>query len=420
MGLRVVELFAGMGGFRLGLQAAGHEVVWSNQWEPGKRVQHASDCYVRRFGPDAHSNEDISKVPIREIPQHDLLVGGFPCQDYSVAATLDKSGGIQGKKGVLWWEINRIVKARRPQYILLENVDRLLRSPATQRGRDFAIVLRCLGKLGYHVEWRVLNAADYGFPQRRRRTFIFAARKDTDWAGHMEENAAKTSYLTRSGFFGSEFPALEDQVTLDDETSPSGALPNGLKDLSDNYEFHFMNAGVLLNRRFWTRKVVPKAEPLVPLSFVLERDVPEEFYIPEDKLARWEYLKGAKNEWRTAKNGHRYRYTEGGVAFPDPLNGPSRTLLTGEGGLSPSRSNHAVEDLDTGRIRVLTPVECERLNGFPDDWTEGMPRNWRYFTMGNALVVGLVQRMMSNLHGHRKALDKGDVRARPHVLEDLV
>ena len=176
--LRAVELFAGVGGFRLGLQRAGWSVVWSNQWEPSTRSQHASDCYVAHFGAEGHTNEDISRVLDRVerrgcgLPEHDLLVGGFPCQDYSVARTLNQAAGLIGKKGVLWWEIYRLLRLRQPRFILLENVDRLLKSPATQRGRDFAVMLASLAGLGYTVEWRVVNAADYGFPQRRRRVFI--------------------------------------------------------------------------------------------------------------------------------------------------------------------------------------------------------------------------------------------------------
>ncbi|MEK6809392.1 MAG: DNA (cytosine-5-)-methyltransferase, partial [Nanoarchaeota archaeon] len=174
--IKVVELFAGVGGFRIGLGNASkkYEVVWSNQWEPATKTQDASDVYVKRFGEENHSNVDIVKVNIKDIPKHNLLVGGFPCQDYSVAKSLSQSKGITGKKGVLWWEIHRILKDSKsnPEFVLLENVDRLLSSPASQRGRDFAIMLASLSDLGYIVEWRIINAADYGMPQRRRRVFI--------------------------------------------------------------------------------------------------------------------------------------------------------------------------------------------------------------------------------------------------------
>src|SRR5699024_5905062 len=108
----------------------------------------------------------------------DLIVGGFPCQDYSVARSLSGEKGIQGKKGVLFWEIARAIENTHPKYVLLENVDRLLKSPSSQRGRDFAVMLATFQHFDYSVEWRVINAADYGFPQRRRRVFIFAYKND--------------------------------------------------------------------------------------------------------------------------------------------------------------------------------------------------------------------------------------------------
>ena len=137
---------------------------------------------MERFGKEGHSSEDIESVPTSKIPNHDVLVGGFPCQDYSVASTLKNSKGLIGKKGVLWWSIHRILneKKRKPKYLILENVDRLLKSPATQRGRDFAIMLQSLSDLGYILEWRVINAAEYGFPQRRKRVFMIGYHKSSN------------------------------------------------------------------------------------------------------------------------------------------------------------------------------------------------------------------------------------------------
>ena len=194
--IKVAELFAGVGGFRIGLEGwqgksasskykddidSNFEIVWSNQWEPQTKSQPASDIYAARWGEKNHSNEDIAEVDIKSIPNFDMLVGGFPCQDYSVATTLKNSKGLIGKKGVLWWSIYRILNEvkKKPDYLLLENVDRLLISPSNQRGRDFAIILQSLNSLGYAVEWRVINAADYGMPQRRRRVFFFAYKATT-------------------------------------------------------------------------------------------------------------------------------------------------------------------------------------------------------------------------------------------------
>lgn len=396
MPLKAIELFAGVGGFRLGLEAAGHQVVWSNQWEPGKRSQHASDCYARHFPQGTHVCDDIGKVDPATIPDHDLIVGGFPCQDYSVATTNAK--GIEGKKGVLWWEIERIARATTPSYLLLENVDRLLRSPTKQRGRDFGIVLRGLADLGYRVEWRAINAADYGFPQKRRRTFIFAAHESTSWGQHMAEHAGYPSYFAREGFFSQPFPVREEAVLLADEQLEANVdLPDDVQTTSDSYSMHFRNAGVMVDGIGWTFPQAPMPGELRPLRSILQRDVHERYFVPEADVPKWKYLKGAKAEKRMTDEGFEYRYAEGAIPFPEDIDQPSRTLLTGEGGTSPSRFKHLIKDPQTGRFRVLTPLECERLNGFPDGWTEGMPERWRYFCMGNALVVGLVEQMARRL-----------------------
>jgi len=385
----IVELFAGVGGFRLGLEASGKwKVVFSNQWEPGKKKQWASDCYESHFPSGIHINDDIASVKAENIPNHTLLVGGFPCQDYSVAATLAK--GIQGKKGVLWWEINRIIEMKRPPYILLENVDRLLKSPAKQRGRDFAVILSCLNNLGYNVEWRVINAADYGFPQRRRRTFIFANLPQTPVAKNYH-NVSTKEILIQKGFFARTFKAVIKG------TIKSIDIPKDLVQITNTFSNPFSNAGFCSNHACTTIDLM--AEPFVDgktLGSVLEKDVDKKYYIKEQDLEIWTRMKGSKSEMRTTREGFVYHYTEGAIPYPEPLDRPSRTMLTSES--SKNRSTHVVKDPQTGRLRLLTPIECERLDGFPDNWTNtGMPEKFRYFCMGNALVVGVIEMMGKKL-----------------------
>jgi DNA (cytosine-5)-methyltransferase 1 len=393
--MRVCELFAGVGGFRLGLERSGWDIAWSNQWEPGERKQWASKCYVSHFGADGHVNRDIASVRVSEVPNHDLLVAGFPCQDYSVATT--KAKGIQGKKGVLWWEIYRILKARRPPFVVLENVDRLLRSPSGQRGRDFGVMLWCLSKIGYGVEWRLVNAADYGAPQRRRRLFILAARGETAIGRELASAGDWHDWLQKTGFFATVFPAVHDLVYPLVPEPPHQTLHAQLQRVSDRFSFDFQSAGVMAGGTIWTAGVKPRPEPLMSLGSILETDVEDGFFVRREDIATWRYLKGSKAEPRKASNGYRYAYSEGAIPFPDRLDQPSRTILTKEGSPSPSRFKHVVLDPQVGRYRVLTPLECERLNLFPDGWTEGLPPSRRYFCMGNALVVGLVERIGAHL-----------------------
>ena len=380
----VVELFAGVGGFHLGLKNADPDfnVIWANQWEPGRKVQHAFECYESHFGNSTTCvNEDIAEVK-KDIPKHTLLVGGFPCQDYSVAATGAK--GIEGKKGVLWWEIRDILESNRPPFVLLENVDRLLKSPAKQRGRDFGVMLASMADLGYSVEWRVINAADYGFAQRRRRVFIFGYHESTNY--HRSSSDVHSDVIRESGVFARQFP-----IEYEFNSNEYILDHDDLVDVSDNFSFPFGNAGVMHNKRIVTAKVTPMFVEAMTLREIMEPTVDESYFI-NGKMDKWKYLKGSKRIERTSKTGHKYTFSEGSIAFPDPVDRPSRTMLTSESSLN--RSTHVVPDLETDRPRLLTQIECERLNGFPDDWTNtGMPQRFRYFCMGNALVVGIVERL---------------------------
>lgn len=338
----VCELFAGVGGFRLGLEASTKDTeytpwhtVYANQWEPSRKRQDAFTCYCHHFGSSpSYTNVDIALVDKQTIPDHMLLVGGFPCQDYSVARTNAK--GIEGKKGVLRWQILATIQAKHPPFVLLENVDRLLKSPAKQRGRDFGIILASFWQEGYYISWRVINAADYGFVQRRRRTFIFA--------------------------------------------SP------------------FETAGIMKEGVFCTAKALPAYQgAYASLRDILDHDVPEAFYLPQGSLEKWQYVKGAKRMERVAKNGHPYTYSEGAIPFPDAIDKEARTILTSESSLN--RSTHVIADPKTGRLRLLTPSEVEAVQGFPKGWTDtGMSPRFRYFCMGNALVTGIVCRIGRELN----------------------
>ena len=393
--MRVCELFAGVGGFRLGLEDCSDDFkfVWANQWEPSKKVQYAYDCYIKRFGENEnHVNEDISEVDKKSIPDHDLLVGGFPCQDYSVART--GARGIQGVKGVLWWQIREILKEKQPRFVLLENVDRLLKSPAKQRGRDFAVMLACFNDLGYSVEWRVINAAEYGFVQRRRRIFIYAFKNDTKYFNKVDVNNLE-KWIHEEGFFQDQFPVLAKEE-VDNAKAKSIVMEyRDIVDVSDNFKFEFENSGIMTNGNVYTEKTVPRYNgKFTLLRDVLESNVDEKYYIDTDEaiLEKWKAPKAAKRINRVSKTGHEYIFSEGALAFPDPTDRAARTMLTSEA--SVNRSSHVIEDPGTGRLRKLTPVESERLNGFRDNWTNsGMTERARYFCMGNALVVGLIEKM---------------------------
>ena len=411
--IKVVELFAGVGGFRLGLEGwdgksatsgykqkldSGYDVVFSNQWEPSTKVQHASLVYEKRWGSKGHSNADVSTLDVKEIPNHDLLVGGFPCQDYSVATTLKNSKGLIGKKGVLWWSIHKILNEKKqpPPYIFLENVDRLLISPAKQRGRDFAIILKSLNDLGYAVEWRVINAAEFGFPQRRKRVFILAYKKSTSIYKLIKKSKPE-DYILNNGIIASAFPVSKH---LKSTGLNSFDLNGDIVFISNDFNKEkldgtFENTGIMIDSKVYTIKTQPNYDGKYTLlkDIIIEDKVASEYFIDELSIDKWNYLKGAKNEPRTNTSGFVYQYAEGRMNFPDPLDKPSRTIITGEGGASPSRFKHVISTKKG--LRRLTPIELERLNMFPDKHTEldGVTDTKRAFFMGNALVVGVIERI---------------------------
>ncbi len=415
--IRVVELFAGVGGFRIGLEGASDvfETIWNNQWEPSTQHQDASLVYRARFGDKGHSNKDINLVPTSEIPDHDLLVGGFPCQDYSVAASLSKSGGIEGKKGVLWWQIYRILNEKgnkRPKYIFFENVDRLLNSPATQRGRDFAIILASLSDLGYIVEWRIINAADYGMPQRRRRTYIVGYQKDSIIAKKMEK---VEDWVEFDGVMAKAFEFRPKAGTVSDFN-----IEGTIQEVSAGFNkgkktSPFGSAGVMIDRHVYSvdaEAVYDGPRQTLGGNLIDENLVPDEYFISEEDLPKWQYEKGAKKISRTSKEGYAYVFSEGGMAFPDYLDQPSRTIITGEGGTAPSRFKHVVKT-PSGRYRRLLPIELERMNMFPDNHTYHLEVSdgRRAFLMGNALVCGIVEEIGKSLY--RFIFDEAPTSSRP-------
>ena len=402
--IRMAELFAGVGGFRLGLEgyddsahpefhmptAGPYKTAWANQWEPPgtESKQYAWRCYEERFGKGSCVNEDIEvqldevERGVIELPDVDLVTGGFPCQDYSVARPLPHARGINGKKGVLWWQIYRFLTLAGPRFGVFENVDRLLKSPANQRGRDFAIMLACLHGLDYSVEWRVVNSAEYGFPQRRKRIYIVVERNAEPW---------DLEWRLRHGTLARALPIHEPS------SYETLSVSKNAYEVSETFNLGgrvspFLEAGAMQDGKVVTCKIEEDySGPRKFLGDVLipEEEVPDEFYIPEEQMERWRYLKGSKSEPRVnRRTGFEYHYSEGAMSFPDALDRPSRTILTGEGGRGASRFKHVVR-VD-GRYRRLVPDELDRLQGFPAGWTDtGMTDGQRAFCMGNALVVGI-------------------------------
>ena len=423
--INILELFAGVGGFRIGLENSNPDkyiTKWSNQWEPSRKSQDAFEVYDHQYPDSVNLNVDIEEISDEEFAEMDadLIVGGFPCQDYSVARSTKGELGIQGKKGVLFWQIIRATEIIKPKYLVLENVDRLLKSPTSQRGRDFAIMLAAFDQLGYSVEWRIINAAEYGRAQRRRRVFIYVYRNDLPWAQDIDEKYEENErlnllseeavlphryqdYVFKDGLFARQFPIEGNPVK---GRHAYGKLSTDIVEVSDNYDGGKMwNAGIMRHGVYYTYDTVPIEEEPITLGEIIqdESEVDDRYYLTEDQVEKFEYLRGAKKIERTSADGHKYVYSEGGMSPYDDLDLPGRTMLTSEGTVN--RSSHLL--YIGGRYRFLTPVEAERMQDFPDDWTKykkpsdgevvEVSDRMRLFFMGNALVTGIVKRIGDEL-----------------------
>lgn len=482
--MRVVELFAGVGGFRLGFEKVNEShkqnifnIIWANQYEPSTKKQHAAEIYAHRWNlkktdenslifkneeGDILSNQDINDVESGSIPEHDILCGGFPCQDYSVARTISGEMGIEGEKGKLWTEIRRIIDEQesKPKIIFLENVPRILNSPAKFRGLNFSIIVKDLLDLDYDVEWKVINAADYGMPQKRKRTFILgyhkSLRSNLSILSSLKTREEMSQWLfspDNSGILSSSFPS-------------SGKLPK-MKSIFPNpvdYNWNgkkspFLNTGYSWKDHkgklwLWTAKSKPEYSG----KYSAIRDIMETNHNPDyeisnkENLRKYRYIKGEQKEFRIRKidsdfaksitlndgrniweiyqectksydsktwekyydilldckeKGFAYSYAAGAMSFPDSLDKPSRTIVTAEVGKSVSRMRHVIE-YKKGKYRRLMPIELERLNQFPDDWTniDDISDSKRGFLMGNALVIGIVEGIANSIF--EKLGDRGE------------
>lgn len=395
--IKVVDLFAGVGGFHLALLRASdqYEIVWANQYEPSRKNQFAYNIYKKNFPKTQISNEDIKKINKSDIPDMDLLVAGFPCQDYSVATSGAK--GIEGKKGVLWWEIHEVLSTKKPNYVLLENVDRLLTSPGVskQPGRDFGIILRTLSDLDYGVSWKMINAADYGYPQRRRRTFIFAFRKNTNFYKNVskvskEEDCEISEFIKTMPPFSS---TMEVKLISNIEKVDLNKI-EPIKDFSNDFSVKkgFRKTGIMIERNVFMADYTPEYRRKTTIGDLLISNIEdEELYLSSEKIEKFKEQKKGFRIIKTSRTGYKYKYGMGSMQFPDPLDRPARTIVTSESNIS--RMTHVVKDPGNNRLRVLSPVETERINTFPDGWTEieDITNSNRYFTMGNSLVVDLVK-----------------------------
>ena len=215
------------------------------------------------------------------------------------------------------------------------------------------------------------------------------------------DNINPENIITSEGLFAKSFPVKSNHGHASKFNLNIGY--DDLVELSNKFKAEFETAGYMSRHIIFTEKVIPIYEKSAPLSQILENtEIDKKYFLSPQQVAKFKFLRGGKSIPRTDKNGHKYNYSEGAMSPYDDLSLPGRTMLTSEG--TTNRSTHIIMDKKENKLRKLTPIECERLNQFPDNWTRtGMPENKRYFMMGNALVCGVIGRIGRELS---KIIDK--------------
>ena len=360
--MKVGSLFAGIGGFDLGFERAGFELAWSVEIDP-----HCRKVLQKHF-PNAKIYSDIKQVKVEELEKVDIICGGFPCQDLSVAG---KRKGLAGERSGLFYEAIRLVRELDPKFLILENVPGLLSSNS---GRDFAAVLREVdqGWSCKEIGWRILDSQFFGVPQRRKRIFIVASSR----------NGGAEQVL-----------ALSESVSGDSKTSKEKRKDLTANLTSDSSKTVWWDGGERADCITTTglskqhmepdkRRMPAVLEPIPYDLFQITAPINRQSRQPGDPC----HTLAASNAPHAAIAVRLAQTTANGWGVNEAT---SYTLDTA--------SVQAVCTEDNMIIRRLTPVECERLQGFPDNWTEGQADTIRYKQMGNAVTVNVANWLANNV-----------------------
>ena len=366
--MKFIDLFAGIGGFRYGLQkveiesesSSDHEsgasqhgqrafhCVWSNEWD-----KYANQIYKKHYGEC--DTRDIRTVDTKDIPDHDLLCAGFPCQSFSIAG---KRLGFEDTRGTMFFEIARIIRDKRPRYFLLENVKGLL---SHDEGKTFQTILGVLSDLGYEYQWQVLNSKNFGVPQNRERVFI---------VGHLRETSRPEVFPIGESYSISHQTKYAEQAGRSRISSTIDARYGSLRNAGETY-LHYIG-GIRGKRDMWLKDNKQNSRNFSQGQRVYSSDGIASTIAGNagglgGKTGLYAIPVLTPDRMEKRQNGRRFK-NDGDPAF----------TLT-------SQDKHGV--YDGLNIRRLTPVECERLQGFPDNWTEGISDTQRYKCLGNAVTT---------------------------------
>ena len=344
--IKVASLFSGIGGFEKGILQASEKIRIETEIVFASEIDHyARKIYTKNYGVEPHG--DITEIEATDIPDHDILCGGFPCQAFSIAG---KRRGFQDCRGTLFFEIMRIAQVKRPSLLFLENVRGLLSHDA---GRTFKTVLRTMDDMGYDAEWQVFNSKNHGVPQNRERVFII---------GHLRGSGGRQI-----------FPITEN------DKSSGNIQGQNTNCLTSRYEGGQATGSYIIEGEQYAQALT---ERRTDEAKEIRRNTKDRDYSPRRGKELVPRNDGMANCVTSGQSKEQLIQIAG--------------CLTGGGHSGGLHSDMTA--LNTGYgIRRLTPIECERLQGFPDNWTEGISDTQRYKCLGNAVTVNVIEFIATRL-----------------------
>ena len=381
MGLKFFDLFAGIGGFRLGMERAGHECIGSCEWD-----KHARETYKKNFG-SYPEYDDAKDLHPQSLPYFDVLCAGFPCQAFSIAG---KRMGFEDTRGTIFFEIARIAKEKRPPYLFLENVKGLL---SHDKGRTFDTIISTLDEMGYDAEWQVLNSK-YFVPQNRERIFIVGHSRNRRTRkifplGDFDKETDKQK-LKKIGLIGKKDTQSHRVYSTDgiSQTLASGAGGLGAKTglygvVNDKGTLRGVEKATCIDSNYWKGCDNHAQRTMIAWSS------------SGRSWGREERIKIGEANTLNTGDGCRTQSSANFVYMSNTnANMKQREQERTETWTLGTSTDFGIRE--GMRIRKLTPKECERLQGFPDDWTIGSDTQ-RYKQCGNAVTVDVVEYIAKEL-----------------------
>ena len=389
------SLFSGVGGFDLGFERAGMECVWQVEFDK------ACQSILRKHWEKVELFDDVRTVGKHNLKPVDVICGGFPCQDVSIAG---KRAGLAGERSGLWSEFARIIDELEPKWVVIENVPGLLSS---NRGRDFATVIRWLAERRYGVAWRILDSQYFGVAQRRRRVFIVGSFGDGSAAEILFESDGLRWDIEKGRKAGQDIAATiaggsskcHSDITSgqQDANVVVGALQaRDYKGVGNQY----VNEGKVITMSSGQANAEILSERRTSLTGLHEQPI---VALNDQGVSQMSVTENVSAKLRSQEHGHQ-PIVANTFTIRSGKDGGGKGYLGFDDGAMTLGGQPQYLALES--VRRLTPTECERLQGFPDGWTDGQADSHRYKQMGNAVTVNVAEwigKRIAEAHNDQRA-----------------